>query len=43
MRIVLTCEHGGNDIPETYKKLFPNDDLLKTHRGYDIGALDLFQ
>jgi predicted N-formylglutamate amidohydrolase len=43
VRFVLTCEHGGNDIPETYKKRFPNDKVLKTHRGYDIGALDLFQ
>jgi predicted N-formylglutamate amidohydrolase len=43
VRLVLTCEHGGNDIPETYKKGFPNDEVLKTHRGYDIGALDLFQ
>ncbi len=43
MRLVLTCEHGGNDIPETYKKQFPNDEVLKTHRGYDIGALDVFQ
>ncbi|MGK0413640.1 MAG: putative N-formylglutamate amidohydrolase [Polaribacter sp.] len=43
MRLVLTCEHGGNDIPETYKKHFPNDEVLKTHRGYDMGALDLFQ
>jgi predicted N-formylglutamate amidohydrolase len=43
VRLVLTCEHGGNDIPETYKKRFPNDEVLKTHRGYDSGALDLFQ
>ncbi|WP_026753437.1 N-formylglutamate amidohydrolase [Sediminibacter sp. Hel_I_10] len=43
MRLVLTCEHGGNDIPETYKERFPNDEVLKTHRGYDLGALDVFQ
>ncbi|AUC80662.1 N-formylglutamate amidohydrolase [Lacinutrix sp. Bg11-31] len=43
MKLVLTCEHGGNDIPETYKKHFKNKAVLKTHRGYDLGALDLFQ
>jgi predicted N-formylglutamate amidohydrolase len=43
VRLVLTCEHGGNEIPKTYKKRFPNDTVLKTHRAYDLGALDLFQ
>ena len=43
MRLVLTCEHGGNEIPETYEKRFPNDTVLNTHRAYDLGALDLFQ
>ena len=43
MKLVLTCEHGGNTIPEAYKKQFANKDVLKTHRAYDLGALDLFQ
>jgi predicted N-formylglutamate amidohydrolase len=43
VRLVLTCEHGGNEIPETYEKRFPNDTVLNTHRAYDLGALDLFQ
>lgn len=43
MKLILTCEHGGNDIPEPYKKHFQNKAVLKTHRGYDLGALDLFQ
>jgi predicted N-formylglutamate amidohydrolase len=43
VRLVLTCEHGGNEIPEAYKKQFPNDTVLKMHRAYDLGALDLFQ
>jgi predicted N-formylglutamate amidohydrolase len=42
MKLILTCEHGGNDIPIAYKKNFENDAVLKTHRGYDLGALDLF-
>ncbi|EPR70110.1 hypothetical protein ADIWIN_3792 [Winogradskyella psychrotolerans RS-3] len=42
MKLILTCEHGGNNIPEAFKKHF-NEAILKTHRGYDLGALDLFQ
>ena len=43
MKLVLTCEHGGNEIPTTYKKHFKNKAVLKTHRALDLGALDLFQ
>ena len=43
MKLVLTCEHGGNAIPQAYKKQFTDKDVLKTHRAYDLGALDLFQ
>ena len=43
MKLIITCEHGGNTIPETYEKHFKKKDVLKTHRGYDIGALELFQ
>lgn len=42
MTLVLTCEHGGNEIPKIYEDLFSNEDFLNTHRGYDIGALDVF-
>jgi predicted N-formylglutamate amidohydrolase len=42
MKLVLTCEHGGYEIPENYRSLFSNEQVLKTHRGYDIGALDVF-
>lgn len=42
MRLVLTCEHGGMDIPEAYKEHFTDTNILKTHRGYDLGALNLF-
>jgi len=38
--LVFTCEHGGNRIPAPYRALFaPHRTLLKTHRGYDAGAL----
>lgn len=43
MILILTCEHGGNHIPEVYKNCFISDGVLQTHRGYDLGALDLFQ
>lgn len=40
--VVITCEHGGNDVPARYRELFAgHEDLLRTHRGYDPGALEL--
>jgi predicted N-formylglutamate amidohydrolase len=37
----VTCEHGGNDIPNEYAALFRGQRrLLASHRGYDPGALD---
>lgn len=41
-RLILTCEHGGNQIPEPYLPYFRgSQSVLKTHRGWDPGALDL--
>lgn len=38
--ILITCEHGGNRIPPRYQDLFRGREaLLRTHRGYDPGAL----
>ncbi len=38
--ILLTCEHGGNDVPTEYRHLFARArHVLETHRGYDIGIL----
>ena len=43
MKLVFSCEHGGNEIPEYYKHLFKNaDEALNSHRGIDFGTLDLF-
>ncbi|WP_272023844.1 N-formylglutamate amidohydrolase [Olleya namhaensis] len=42
MKLVITCEHGGNTIPKEYKSLFTDTSVLETHRGYDLGALDVF-
>ncbi len=41
--VLLTCEHGGNDIPIVYRSFFVGArTALASHRGLDIGALDLF-
>ncbi|MCS6832006.1 MAG: N-formylglutamate amidohydrolase [Flammeovirgaceae bacterium] len=43
LKFILTCEHGGNRIPLEYRSYFlTHQDLLQSHRGYDIGALDIF-
>ncbi len=38
--LVITCEHGGNQVPAPYRHLFRNlGTLLESHRGFDPGAL----
>jgi predicted N-formylglutamate amidohydrolase len=40
--LLLTCEHGGNRIPPPYAHLFQGaEELLKSHKGWDPGALAL--
>ncbi len=40
MKLVLTCEHGGNKIPPDLRDEFKNSKrLLESHRGWDPGAL----
>lgn len=40
--VLITCEHGGNEIPGTWQHLFAAAaDVLTTHRAYDPGALSL--
>jgi predicted N-formylglutamate amidohydrolase len=37
---LVTCEHGGNEIPREFARLFRGRGrLLDSHRGYDRGAL----
>lgn len=39
--ILVTCEHGGNDIPADFAHLFHDHAaLLASHRGFDAGALE---
>lgn len=41
--LLLTCEHGGNKIPRSYRKLFKGraTAALNSHRGWDPGALSI--
>ena len=40
--LVISCEHGGNEVPLAYAALFKGHEaLLPTHRGWDPGALEL--
>jgi predicted N-formylglutamate amidohydrolase len=42
LRIIITCEHGGNTFPKQFSALFHGrKELLESHRGHDPGALDL--
>lgn len=41
-KLILTCEHAVNKVPQPYQILFfPFKDLLATHRGVDFGALKI--
>ncbi|MBC7608550.1 MAG: N-formylglutamate amidohydrolase [Polaromonas sp.] len=42
--LIITCEHGGHEVPAEYAALFADpahQALLPTHRGWDHGALEL--
>lgn len=44
MKLVITCEHGGNKIPLAYSPLFKNKNtLLDSHQGWDLGILEVFE
>jgi predicted N-formylglutamate amidohydrolase len=41
-KIIITCEHGGNRVPREYRDFFKGENnILRSHRGYDAGALIL--
>ncbi len=41
-RLLVTCEHGGNQVPSPYAEYFEGlEQVLNSHRGYDLGALPL--
>lgn len=40
--VVVTCEHGGNEVPADLAHLFASEaGRLAGHRGYDPGALEM--
>jgi predicted N-formylglutamate amidohydrolase len=40
--VMLSCEHGGNEVPNQYQHLFADHlDVLETHLALDIGALSI--
>jgi predicted N-formylglutamate amidohydrolase len=44
---MITCEHASNALPDFVLRAFPDsngipDDVLASHRGYDIGAYKIF-
>ena len=42
MKLLITCEHGGNGLPARYRPLFrKHRAILESHRSYDPGALAL--
>jgi predicted N-formylglutamate amidohydrolase len=42
LKLIITCEHGGNRIPPAYRPAFrKHRAALESHRGYDPGALAL--
>lgn len=44
MKLVFTCEHGGDIIPKKYQSSFVNAKAaLSSHRGIDYGSSDLFE
>ena len=44
IRWLLTCEHGGHEVPARWRHLFRGArDVLRSHRGWDGGALATFR
>lgn len=42
--LVLSCEHGGHEVPAAFAALFEGHEaLLSSHRGWDPGTLELAQ
>lgn len=42
--LVLSCEHGGHEVPAAFAALFEGHEaLLASHRGWDPGTLELAQ
>lgn len=42
-KLMITCEHASNALPASAKALGMTAEILDTHRGYDIGALQVYK
>ncbi|NJK85493.1 MAG: hypothetical protein HC906_05540 [Bacteroidales bacterium] len=43
VRLVYTCEHGGNFIPDDFATCFENaENDIDSHKGIDFGALTVY-
>lgn len=41
MKLIVTCEHGGNHVPARFRDVFrDHGEILASHRGIDHGALE---
>jgi predicted N-formylglutamate amidohydrolase len=39
--LLLSCEHGGNLVPEPWRPMFlGQEEQLQSHRGYDLGVAE---
>ncbi len=44
IRWIFTCEHAGNEVPAPFREHFRRANrVLESHRGYDIGALEVLR
>lgn len=44
IRWLLTCEHGGNQVPEPWRESFAGaETVLASHRGWDRGSLAMLK
>ena len=42
MNLIITCEHAGNQVPESYGHIFAElQHVLQSHQGWDPGALEI--
>lgn len=42
LAVIVSCEHAANAVPDAYASLFRGHSRdLRSHRGYDIGAIEL--
>lgn len=42
-KLLVTCEHASNKVPSFARNLNISDEILDTHRGFDIGAFDVYK